>query len=189
MYAVKSLIEPPVAEPLQPEWVERARRGDVEAFEEIVRSLQGRIRAFTRAFLRDHGLGDDAAQETFIRIWRGLSGYREEGVFTAWCFKLARNICIEFVRKRARTPVPTDSLPTISRDDIAEAELRRLVRDAVDSLQEPSRSTLLFREAGLSYEEIAATMACPVGTVRSRLFRAKHELAERLAPQLNGGDE
>lgn len=188
LIAVKPLNEAPVAEPLLAQWVQLAREGEAAAFERIVATLQGRIRAFTRAFLRDAGLGDDAAQETFLRIWKGLKSYREEGVFTAWCFRLARNTCIEFVRKRARTPVPTDSLPNSSRDDIDEAELRRSIREAVDGLGEPCRSTVLLWETGLTYDEIADAMSCPVGTVRSRLFRAKHDLAERLAPQLDGGD-
>lgn len=169
--------------------VERAREGDLEAFEQVVRTLQGPVRAFTRRMMRDPHLGDDAAQETFVRIWRGLSGYRPSGRFVAWAFTVARNTCVEHIRKEARTPVPVEEHEAQHPDPSEIADLRGAVSEALRGLGEPYRSTFLLRESGLAYEEIADTLRCPVGTVRSRLHEARRLLAEALAPFLSGGDE
>jgi RNA polymerase sigma-70 factor (ECF subfamily) len=163
--------------------VEDAMTGDLDAFEQIVRRLQGPVRSFARRMLDDPHLGDDAAQEVFVRVWRGLRTYRPEGRFVAWTFTIARNTCVEFLRKQRRTEELTDAP-----DDPWDAvDVRRAVRDAVGSLAEPFRTTLLLRETGLPYEDIAHALDCPLGTVRSRLHEARRMLQERLAPFIDGG--
>jgi len=170
--------------------VERARNSDLEAFEEIVRMLQGPVRAFARRVMGDAAAGDDAAQETFLRVWKGLGSYRPSERFMAWVFTIARNTCIEMWRREQRTPVPVESLPEDRRhiDPTDGADLKRAVSEAVSRLPDTIRATFLLREAGLSYEEIAVAEGCPVGTVRSRLHSARRSLAASLEPFMFGGD-
>lgn len=165
--------------------VERARTGDLDAFETIVRAMQGPVRAFSRRMLRDPYLGDDAAQETFFRMWKGMERHEPRGRFVAWTFTVARNTCIEFIRREARIPTPVE--PTdVPEDPSGADELRRIVNEAVGALDEPYRTTLLLRETGLAYEEVAEALNCPVGTVRSRLHEARRRLAEALRPVVGG---
>ncbi len=174
--------------------VEQARAGDLAAFEAIVRALQGPVRAFTRRFLRDPHLGDDAAQETLLRIWKGLRRHEPRGRFIAWSFTVARNTCIEFLRREARTPVPTEAAEDVHAggpssqhvDEWDMHELRRVINDAIAQLDEPFRTTFLLRETGLAYDEVAEVLRCPVGTVRSRLHVARRRLTELLRPVLGG---
>lgn len=161
-------------------FVERACAGDLDAFEEIVRALQGPVRTFARRLMRDADLGDDAAQEAFVRMWRGLRAYTPSGRFVAWSFTVTRNTCVEMLRKEARRPVPVAELPDDTRDPTDAVDVRRAVGEAVGALDEPYRSAFLLRESGLAYEEIADAMRCPIGTVRSRLHEARRRLAERL---------
>lgn len=169
--------------------VERAKAGDADAFEALVRRLQGPVRAFSRRLLGDDALGDDAAQEAFVRMWRGIRRLEGAGAFTSWAFTVARNTAIELLRKEKRTPTPTDELPAVSANPADDLALRRVVREAVRGLPEPYRTTFCYREAGLSYEEISEAVATPIGTVRSRLHKARKLLAERLAPVLFGGED
>lgn len=172
--------------------VERARRGETAAFEEIVRTMQGPIRAFARRMMRDAHLGDDAAQEIFIRMWRGIRRHEPRGRFIAWSFTVARNTCIELLRKEKRTPTPVEADDVArnlspSSDEAASHDLRTVVNDALAGLDEPYRSTFILRETGLAYEELAEALECPVGTVRSRLHEARKRLAAQLRPILADG--
>ncbi len=166
--------------------VERARDGDMRAFEEIVSIMQGPVRAFARRMMRDQHLGDDAAQDTFLRMWKGLRTHEPRGRFVAWTFTIARNTCIEALRREKRTPMPMDEFEISSDDPSDKHVLRKVVNDALAKLEEPFRSTLILRETGRSYEELAESMDIPVGTVRSRLHEARRRLAVMLAPVLGG---
>ena len=167
--------------------VERARLGEPAAFEEIVRVMQGPVRAFARRMMRDAHLGDDAAQEIFLRMWKGIRRHEPRGRFVAWTFTVARNTCIELLRREKRTPMPVESDEETAGGDEAEAHaLKRVVDDALAALDEPYRSTFILRETGLAYDELAQTLDCPVGTVRSRLHEARRRLAVTLAPVIGG---
>jgi len=167
-------------------FVERARDGDQAAFEEIVRMMQSPIRSFARRMMRDAHLGDDAAQEIFIRMWKGIRRHEPRGRFVAWSFTVARNTCIELLRREKRTPTPVEAQDTPGHDEAAATDLKRVVGDALAALDEPYRSTFLLRETGLAYEELADTFDCPIGTIRSRLHEARRRLAMRLQPILGG---
>jgi RNA polymerase sigma-70 factor, ECF subfamily len=171
--------------------VERARAGDQSAFEELVRTMQGPVRGFARRMMRDPHMGDDAAQETFLRMWKGLGGLEPRGRFVAWSFTVARNTCIELLRRENRAPDPVEThdgghgecLWVKGAADPAERQvLRKVVNDAIASLDEPYRSTILLRETGLAYDELSEVLGCPVGTVRSRLHEARRRLAGILRP-------
>lgn len=192
-------IGAPVAQPTTPRLdedklaplVERARLGEAAAFEEIVRMMQGPIRAFARRMMRDAHLGDDAAQEIFIRMWKGMRFHEPRGRFVAWSFTVARNTCIELLRREKRTPMPVEECESTKdvrtdRDETDAHDLRTVVNDALATLDEPYRSTFLLRETGLAYQELAQTLDCPVGTVRSRLHEARRRLAFQLRPILGG---
>ncbi|MEX2395182.1 MAG: sigma-70 family RNA polymerase sigma factor [Actinomycetota bacterium] len=168
--------------------VERARLGDPSAFEEIVRVMQGPIRSFARRMMRDAHLGDDAAQEIFIRMWKGLRHHEPRGRFIAWSFTVARNTCIELLRREKRTPTPVESEDRPGLDESHSHVLRQVVNDALAALDEPYRSTFLLRETGLAYEELAETLDCPVGTIRSRLHEARRRLQTALQPILAGAE-
>jgi RNA polymerase sigma-70 factor (ECF subfamily) len=168
--------------------VERARLGDPSAFEEIVRVMQGPIRSFARRMMRDAHLGDDAAQEIFIRMWRGLRTHEPRGRFVAWSFTVARNTCIELLRREKRTPMPVESEDRAGVDESHSHDLRQVVNEALAALDEPYRSTFLLRETGLAYEELAETLDCPVGTIRSRLHEARRRLQTALLPVLAGAE-
>jgi len=149
--------------------------------------MQGPVRAFARRLLRDPHLGDDAAQETFLRMWKGVRRHEPRGRFIAWTFTVARNTCIEFMRREARTPIPVEHNEAWA-DESDAYELRCVINDAIASLDEPYRSTFMLRETGLAYEEIAEVLRCPVGTIRSRLHVARRRLVETLRPILGGED-
>ena len=167
--------------------VERARSGDGTAFEEIVRVMQGPVRAFARRMMRDAHLGDDAAQEIFLRMWKGIRHHEPRGRFVAWTFTVARNTCIELLRREKRMPTPVEASDETAGADEAEAHaLKRVVDDALAALDEPYRSTFILRETGLAYDELAQTLDCPVGTVRSRLHEARRRLAITLRPVIGG---
>lgn len=145
--------------------------------------MQGPIRSFARRMMRDTYLGDDAAQETFFRMWKGIARHQPRGRFISWSFTVARNTCIEFLRREGRTPRPVPEVHGDSHDPMHDVDVGRVVNDAIAELDEPYRSTFLLRETGLAYEEVAAALDCPVGTVRSRLHEARKRLAERLRPE------
>ncbi|HVE90727.1 MAG TPA: RNA polymerase sigma factor [Actinomycetota bacterium] len=180
MYAVDQIRTQMDEDDLDP-LAARAAGGDLDAFEQLVLMLQGPMRSLCRRILRDDQLGDDAAQESLVRMWRGLGERDTSGRFVAWAFTVARNTSVEMLRREVRRPVPVDEVP-VAGDPTDALDLRHAVQAAVAALEDPFRTTFVLREAGMSYEEVAEAEGCPVGTVRSRLHEARRRLAESLSP-------
>lgn len=186
--------------------VERARRGEMQAFEMLVVKYQRRIERLISRFVRDVDLVPDIAQETFIRAYRALPQFRGESAFYTWLYRIAVNTAKKALADLRRDPVMTESaLASVAQDDdetnrpehelshdetpeamLASREIARTVNAAIEALPEDLRQAILLREVeGLSYDEIAMVMACPIGTVRSRIFRAREAIAVKLRPLLD----
>lgn len=184
--------------------VERAQQGDARAFEMLVVKYQRRIERLISRMLRDIDLVQDVAQETFIRAYRALPQFRGESAFYTWLYRIAVNTAKKTLVELKRDPVMTDSARARVGDDdetyrvdsalsdgetpealLASKEIATTVNAAIDALSEELRQAITLREIeGLSYEEIADVMNCPIGTVRSRIFRAREAIATRLRPLL-----
>jgi RNA polymerase sigma-70 factor (ECF subfamily) len=185
--------------------VERARGGDARAFEMLVVRYRRRIERLLGRMTRDEGLIQDLAQETFLRAWRALPQFRGESAFYTWLYRIAVNTARKSLAESRRDPVLTESQLAPAGDEeetfrpeleptsvdtpegvLASRQIAAAVNAAVDRLSEDLRQAVLLREIeGLSYEEIAEIMNCPVGTVRSRIFRAREAIAQRLRPLLD----
>jgi RNA polymerase sigma-70 factor, ECF subfamily len=185
--------------------VERVKQGDQRAFELLVVKYQRRIERLIGRIVRDTDLVFDLAQETFIRAYRALPQFRGESAFYTWLYRIAVNTAKKAAVELGRDPVLTESaLNTEDEDEetsrrrpeptdtatpdavLASKQIAATVNAAIDALSEDLRQALTLREIeGLSYEEIAEVMNCPIGTVRSRIFRAREAVAQRLRPLLN----
>lgn len=190
--------------------VERAQRGDMQAFEMLVVKYQRRVERLISRMLRDVDLVADVAQDTFLRAYRALPGFRGESAFYTWLYRIAVNTTKRHMSRLQRDLLVSESTlesgdgdqelfrPSATLSDgvtpesqLAAKELAQAVSAAVDGLAEDFRRALLLREVdGMSYEEIAELLGCPVGTVRSRIFRAREAVAAQLRPLLGtrGGD-
>jgi RNA polymerase sigma-70 factor (ECF subfamily) len=185
--------------------VERVKRGDVRAFEMLVVKYQRRIERLIGRMVRDVDLVADIAQETFIRAYRALPQFRAESAFYTWLYRIAVNTAKKALVDLKRDPVVTLTALGGNDDDdetyrsgmeptdaetpealLASKEIAATVNAAIAALSEDLRQAITLREIeGLSYEEIAEVMNCPIGTVRSRIFRAREAIAERLRPLLD----
>lgn len=179
----------------------RFRRGDAEAFGRLVRLYQDRAFGLCLRLLEDREEARDATQETFLRAWRGRRIYHPASPFPAWLAAIAANLCRDLLRRRGRWPEepleaserqsdsggrgPEAQPPDRSLD---QAELGGMLRKAIGTLPVEFRMAIILREVeGLSYGEIARAMDCSLGTVRSRLFRARQALRDLLGPYIEGG--
>jgi RNA polymerase sigma-70 factor (ECF subfamily) len=184
--------------------VSRAKAGDVKAFEMLVVKYQRRIERLIGRMVRDSDLVPDIAQETFIRAYRAIPQFRGESAFYTWLYRIAVNTAKKALMERKRDPMLTESALTARDDDdetsrvenelsdgetpeavLASKQIIAVVNSAMEGLSEELRQAITLREIeGLSYEEIAELMDCPIGTVRSRIFRAREAIASRLRPLL-----
>lgn len=185
--------------------VERAQRGDKRAFELLVMKYQRKLGRLLSRMVRDASEVEDVTQEAFIKAYRALPNFRGESAFYTWLYRIAINTAKNYLvsmGRRAPTTTGFDHEEAESFDD-AEAlrdtatpenelmgrEIADTVNRAVATLPEDLRTAITLREIeGLSYEEIAGVMNCPIGTVRSRIFRAREAIAAELRPLL-GTDE
>lgn len=186
--------------------VERVQRGDKGAFDLLVSKYQRKIFRLLSRLIRDTAEVEDVAQEAFIKAYRALPNFRGESAFYTWLYRIAINTAKNHLVSQGRR------VPTTTEADIEEAEtfddgerLRDLntpesmlrtkqvaeaVNRAIDQLPEDLRTAIVLREIeGLSYEEIAESMNCPIGTVRSRIFRAREAIAQELKPILNSAKD
>lgn len=166
-----------------------ARRREPDAFDRLARMLGGRLTAYATGLLRDHGLAEEAVQETFIRVYRFLPGYRQDN-FLAWALTIATRVCATIAaRERRHALLPAFVRRPRAVDPMSDARVRLDLEAALAGLPLHLRQTFLLHEQGLSYDEIAAVLAVPVGTVRSRLFRARDALRTALAPDEERDDK
>ncbi|MDO3388208.1 RNA polymerase sigma factor RpoE [Gilvimarinus sp. SDUM040013] len=184
--------------------VERVQKGDKRAFDLLVLKYQHKIFSIIGRYVRDQAEVQDVAQEAFIKAYRALAKFRGESAFYTWLYRIAINTAKNHLVSRSRRPPASDvemedaeyySGSDLLKDaDTPETslmceEIQREVDAAIRELPEDLRSAVTLREMeGLSYEDIAAIMDCPVGTVRSRIFRARDAIDKRIQPLLENSE-
>ncbi len=185
--------------------VERVKNGDKGAFDLLVRKYQHKIISVVTRYVSDWSEAQDVTQEAFIRAYRAIGAFRGDSAFYTWIYKIAINTAKNYLVSRGRRPpigdiaiedaVQLDGASQL-RDratperELMRQEIERTVFDTVEELPEELRTAITLREVdGLSYEEIAETMNCPIGTVRSRIFRAREAIDERLRPLLSADED
>lgn len=160
----------------QRELVERARRGDHDAFAALLHATIGRLEAVARLVLRDVELAHDAVQDAYIRAWRDLPGLRDPDRFEAWMHKLTVNACLDATRRRRRRPIEVELTPiapvTIPDESMALAQRDELERGFQRLTTEHRAVLVLHYYVGMSVPALAATLGIPLGTAQSRLGRA-----------------
>lgn len=183
------------------ELVKRVQGGDKTAFDVLVRKYQHRIGAVIGRFVHDYAESQDIAQETFIRAYRALNGFRGDAQFYTWLYRIAVNTAKNHLVSMKRRP-PTSDVDVDDAEhyegayrmhdsdtpehELLREEIARTVAEVVAALPEELRQAITLREMeGLSYEEISETMDCPIGTVRSRIFRAREAIDLRLRPLMD----
>lgn len=183
--------------------VERANAGDQRAFGLLVLKYQRRIQRLIGRMVRDVDLVDDIAQETFIRAYRALHQFRGDAQFYTWLYRIAVNTAKKTLLGLKRDPTVSESFLARDEEDetswqknelttdetpetvFAAKEIAAVVNAAMDALPEDLKQAVILREIeGLSYEEIALAMNCPIGTVRSRIFRAREAISAKVKPLL-----
>lgn len=184
--------------------VKRVQRGDKSAFDLLVRKYQHKVVKLVLRYVRNPAEAEDIAQEAFIKAYRALPQFRGDSAFYTWMYRIAINTAKNSLASRDRSPIAYDldlTDPEESRGvqsklqdpDTPEGmalteEIRGIVNSAIEGLPEELKTAIVLRELdGLSYEEIAAAMECPVGTVRSRIFRAREAIDKRLREVFEGG--
>lgn len=186
--------------------VERVQRGDKRAFELLVAKYQRKIFRLLSRLIRDPAEIEDVAQEAFIKAYRALPNFRGESAFYTWLYRIAINTAKNYLAaqgRRAATATESDLGENESLDDtdqlcdvatpdavLLSKQVAEAVNRAIEKLPEDLRTAIVLRELeGLSYEEIADAMNCPIGTVRSRIFRAREAIANELRPLLDTGKD
>ena len=180
--------------------VERVQKGDKRAFDLLIRKYQHKLVSVISRYVNDWSECQDVAQETFIRAYRAIGNFRGDSQFYTWIYKIAINTAKNHLVSQGRRPPKDD----ISVDDavlldggawlkeratpeheLLRQEIEQTVFDTVEQLPEELKTAITLREVdGLSYEEIAEKMGCPIGTVRSRIFRARDAIDQKLRPLL-----
>jgi RNA polymerase sigma-70 factor, ECF subfamily len=184
--------------------VRRVQRGDKGAFDALVLKYQHKLVKLVMRYVRNAAEAEDIAQEAFIKAYRALPQFRGDSAFYTWLYRIAINTAKNAVVSRDRSPIEYDLDRSNSEESydmqgrmkdaetpeglVLTDEIRTIVNAAIEALPEDLRTAIVLRELeGLSYEEIAAAMDCPVGTVRSRIFRAREAIDRRLREVFEGG--
>lgn len=177
--------------------MKQAAAGDPQAFGRLVQAHQARMVRFATRLLGDRDAAEDAAQEAFLRLWRARERYEAQGAFDSFMLRILRNVCLDHLR-RPKPPGSTGETPPEAAPaqqpaagqpeaSLAAAALGEAVRGAVQALPPPQREVfILSHYEGLSYQEIADVLGCPLGTVASRKHLAVEALRRRLAPWIEG---
>lgn len=183
------------------ELVRRVQAGDQTAFNLLVLKYQHRVLKLVGRFVNDAAEAEDVAQEAFLKAYRALASFRGDSAFYTWLYRIAINTAKNALVSQRRRPVDFDldlqdpeqydRQAKLKEADTPEGvlltdEIRAVVEEAMEQLPEDLRTAIVLRELeGLSYEEIAEAMDCPVGTVRSRIFRAREAIDKKLKPLLD----
>jgi RNA polymerase sigma-70 factor (ECF subfamily) len=182
--------------------VARAQRGDKRAFELLVEKYQRKLGRLLARFIRDPAEVEDVTQEAFIKAYRALPAFRGDSAFYTWLYRIGINTAKNYLMalgRRAPTSTEVEAEDAEGFEDgeqlrdintpesvLLSAEIAQTVNATIDELPEELRTAIQLREIeGMSYEDIARIMDCPIGTVRSRIFRAREAIAERLRPLLD----
>ena len=187
------------------ELVRRVQRGESAAFDVLVRKYQHRIVALIGRYIADWSECQDVAQDTFVRAYRAIGNFRGDAQFYTWLYRIAVNTAKKSLMDMKRNPVITESALRAGADEdetsvmeneltseetpetvLAAKEIAATVNAAMEALPEDLRQAVTLREIeGLSYEDIAEVMGCPIGTVRSRIFRAREAISAKVKPLLS----
>lgn len=184
--------------------VKQAQSGDSRAFDALVIKYQHRVVQLVLRYVRNQAEAEDVAQDSFIKAYRALASFRGDSAFYTWLYRIAINTAKNSLSARSRSPIrfgidgakgdSSVEMQEYMKDDatpeslVLTNEVSDIINAAIAELPEDLRVAIIFRELeGLSYEEIAHAMECPVGTVRSRIFRAREEIHLRLLDVFPGG--
>lgn len=187
--------------------VERAQRGDKRAFDLLVVKYQRKLARLLSQFIHDAAEVEDVTQETFIKAYRSLSSFRGDSAFYTWLYRIGINAAKNFLvaqKRRASTTINEFDIEAAENfeegsqlrelstpeNELMSKQIAQTVHQALQALPEELRSAITLREIeGLSYEEIASIMSCPTGTVRSRIFRAREAIADKLQSVMEIGKD
>lgn len=187
------------------ELVQRVQAGDKNAFDVLIMKYQQRIINVITGFVHDPVEAQDVAQEAFIKAYRAIPNFRGDSAFYTWLYRIAINTSKNHLTARARRP-PTSDVDAADATNVYDApelkefetpesnlvsdELEQAIHQAIDELQEDTATAIKLREfEGMSYEEISEAMECPIGTVRSRIFRARESIEQRIQTVMGEGEQ
>lgn len=182
--------------------VERVQKGEKHAFDLLISKYQHRIISLVGRYVHDHAEAQDVAQEAFIKAYRALRNFRGDSAFYTWLYRIAINTAKNWLVAQKRRP-PSSDIDAVDAEhydmdsrlkdkatpenELLREEIKQTVYDTIALLPEDLRTAIVLREMeGMSYEEIAVTMECPIGTVRSRIFRAREAIDDKLRPLVDG---
>ena len=182
--------------------VERVQQGDNGAFDLLIQKYQHRIVSLITRYVSDHSEALDVAQEAFIKAYRAIGNFRGDSAFYTWLYRIAINTAKNWLVARNRRPPASDidaadaeqydmesrlKERSTPENELLREEIEKTVYDTIATLPDDLRTAIILREIeGMSYEEIATTMECPIGTVRSRIFRAREAIDEKLKHLVDG---
>lgn len=173
-----------------PQVVAAARRGDLDAFEQLVRRFQGDVWRLSFHLVRDEALADDVTQNAFVRVFRFLPRYRGDSKFTTWLFSIVRNCALDEIRRAQRLRRTAEALRTAPEGPHREIGLALEVREALAHLPlELREPVVLIDMFGTPYAEVARILKAPVGTIKSRVHRGRALLAEAMQDRLEKSGE
>ena len=182
--------------------VERVQKGDKSAFDLLINKYQHRIISLVSRYVSDHAEAQDVAQEAFIKAYRAIGKFRGDSAFYTWIYRIAINTAKNHLVALKRRP-PASDIDAVDAEqydmdsrlkdkgtpenELMRDEIKRTVYDTIAALPDDLRTAIMLREMeGMSYEDIALTMDCPIGTVRSRIFRARDAIDVKLRPLVEG---